>query len=182
MGNYVLTRPSFVGYITTGSSYVLATAASAGQNTTTAASAGVLTLGSIREISFETTAEILKATSTAYQDATVMTARSGVAGTLTIQLEEITSSALMLAWGASGNASALVADMGSSTPTNWAICSYPWYVDGSACSMVATKCNVQPQMTRKVGKEQEILELKFDVLVDVDASAGKKFVRWLGQS
>jgi len=172
MSNYVLTRPSYAGYITTGSGYALATSASA-------MVAPVSSLGSIREVSFEVTAEILEATSTAYNDATVGTAVSGYNGTITLQLEEVTSSAMMLLFGTTGSAAVLTNDASATTPTNYAIVTHPWYIDGSASTMIATKCNIVPGSTRKVGKEQEILEVKFKVMVDVDASAGKKFIRYL---
>lgn len=172
MSNYVLTRPSFAGYITTASGYDLATSASA-------LTTPVKTLGSVREVVFEVTGETLTATSTNYNDAVVKTARSAIAGTLTLQLEEVTSSAHLLLWGITGSAAAWTADMSATTPTDYTIVTHPWYIDGSASTMILTKCNAQPNSTRRIGKEQEILEVKFDVMVDVDASAGKKFVRWL---
>ncbi len=181
MSNYVLTRPSFVGYCTSSMSYAL-TSGNVTGSTAALSSSAVNSLGSVRELTFETTAEILKATSNAYNDATVAAARGSVAGTMTVQLEEITSSAMMLIWGASGNSSAFSMDMAASTITYYGFTSGPWYIDGSAFALALTKCVINPTATRKVGKEQEILELKFDVLVDVDASAGKKFARFLGQS
>ena len=69
--------------------------------------------------------------------------------------------------------------MSATTATNYAIVTHPWYIDGSASTMILTKCNAQPDSMRKIGKEQEILEVKFSVLVDVDASAGKKFIRYM---
>jgi len=174
MSNYVLTRPSFVGYISTASSYVLATSASA-----MASGAGVNSLGSVREISLEIEGENLTATSTNYNDAIVAVSRASVAGTLTVQLEEITSSAMKLLWDYTQSSATLgYSDMSGGTPTNYGISSHPWYIDGSAHTMLLTKCVARPNSARRIGREQEILEVQFDVMVDVDASAGKKFVRF----
>lgn len=172
MANYVLTRPSFAGYITTASGYDLATSASA-------LTTPVKTLGSVREVALEVSGEVLTATSTNYNDAVVAASKGSVTGTLTLQCEEITSSALMLLWGISGSAAAWSADMSGGAPTYYSVVTHPWYIDGSASTLILTKCMADPASTRKIGKEQEILELKFQVLVDVDASAGKKFLRWL---
>lgn len=173
MSNYVLTRPSFVGHVSQSSGYDLATSASA-------MASPVVSLGSCREISLEVDGELLQATSTNYNDAVVAVSKAGVTGTLTVQLEEITSSAMALLWGYVQTSATLgTVDMSGGTPTYKCITSHPWYIDGSAHTLVLSKCLANPQSARRIGREQEILEVQFQVLVDVDASAGKKFGRFL---
>jgi hypothetical protein len=173
MANYVLTRPSFVGYVSQSSGYALATSASA-------LVTPVASLGSCREISLEIDGELLTATSTNYNDAVVAVSKAGVTGTLTVQLEEITSSAQKLLWDYVQTSATLgTVDMSGGVPTAYAITSHPWYIDGSAHTLVLSKCVASPQSARRSGREQEILEVQFTVMVDVDASAGKKFARFL---
>ena len=173
MSNYSLTRPTQVGYCTTTSGYTSATSASA--------IAGVSDLGSCREISFEITSETLTATSSKNNDAVVATSVAGYQGTLTMVLEEMTSSAMALAWGLSGSATNLFFDASATTPTNYTIVSSKWYIDGSASTLLLYKCNLIPGSVRKLSREQELLEVKFNVLVDPDASAGKRFFAFLQQ-
>jgi hypothetical protein len=165
MSNYVIKRPEYVGYFTTASSYIYASGMSASAITDSN------DLGSCREVTFELSSEVLKATSTNYNDAVVETLLSGYEGTLTILLEEITSSAMMLGYGLSGSAALWNITGSSSTPTNYAIVVEPFMIDGSANTAIFTKCNMTQPPTRKLSRDQELLELKFSVMVDVSASA-----------
>lgn len=175
MANYSIQRPEFIGYMTTSSGYVYASGMSASAITDSN------DLGSCREITFETSVETLKATSTNYNDAVVATALSGFGGTLTVVLEEMTSSAHYVIWGGSATTGEYKITGSATTPVAYTMVAEPFNIDGSPYTAVFTKCHVQPGSVRKLGKEQELLEVKFDVLVDVDASAGKEFVRFIKQ-
>ena len=176
MSNYVIARPEYVGYLPTGSGYIYASGMSASAITDSN------DLGSCREISFEMASEVLKATSTNYNDATVETRLSGAEGTLTILLEEITSCGMELGYNVTGSAAFMTITGSSTTPTNYAIVCEPWYIDGSAYTAVFTKCQMTSPPTRKLSRDQELLELKFSVLVDTAASAqGREMVAFIQQ-
>ena len=175
MANYVIQRPEYVAYMTTASGYVYASGMSASAITDSK------TLGSCREITFEMTSEVLKATSTNYNDAVVGTLLSGYEGTLTLLLEEVTSSAMMLGYDMSANGTSYEITASATVPTNYCIIAEPFKIDGTSCTGIFTKCNIAAPPVRKLSRDQELLELKFTVLVDVDASAGKEFVRFIAQ-
>lgn len=170
MSNFSLTRPTCVGWMTTASAYTLTT------NTSALTTASANTLGSCREITFTIAGETLKATSSKNADAIVATAYAGMAGTITMVLEEMTSSALKLAWLMT-NSGNLFTDGNASAPTDYGIYSVYWPVDGSSRGLMCYKCNIVPGSARKLGRDQELLELSFDVLADPSASAGKQ---WFG--
>lgn len=171
MSNFSLTRPTQVRLCNSSAAYAVATSASAQAIGTD--------LGSCREISFEITSETLKATSSKNADAVVATAYAGIAGTVTMVLEEMTSSAMKAAWLMTGSAAYLYSDASATTPTDYGIVSWNWPIDGSTSTsgytLICYRCNVQPGSARKLGRDQELLELKFDVLVDPSASATKQF-------
>ena len=175
MANYVIARPEYVGYMTTASSYVYASGMSASAITDSN------DLGSCREVTFEMNAETLKATSTNFNDAVVATRLSGYEGTLTVLLEEITSSAMLLGYDMSANGTSFEITASATTPTSYGLIVEPFYIDGSACTGIFTKCNIAQPPVRRLSRDQELLELRFNVLVDVDASAGKEFVRFIQQ-
>ena len=176
MSNYVLQRPETVAYMTSASSYSYSAAMSA------SALADAKSLGSCREATFEMTAEQLRATSTTYNDAVVATALTGYEGTLTLLLEEITTSAMLLGYDMSANGSSYEITASLTVPINYALIVEPWPIDGINTVGIFTKCNLASPPTRKLSRDQELLELKFAVLVDTDASAGKQFVRFLQEA
>jgi len=167
MSNFSLTRPTGVRLCSTASAYLAVSSASA---KTLGAD-----LGSCREFSFEITGETLKATSSKNADAVVATAYAGMAGTITMVLEEMTSSAMAAAWLMTGSASYLYTDGSATAPTDYGVVAYNWPIDGSSTVGVFFKCNIQPGSVRKLGRDQELLEVKFDVLVDPSASATKQW-------
>jgi hypothetical protein len=174
MSNYVLQRPTGVRLCTTASGYEQVTSASA-------VVAGA-DLGSIRSVVFEATSEMLTATSTKAADAVVATSVTNYQGTLTIELEEITSSAMALLYGmtASGaNGSAFYTNGSASTLTNYCLIPYYWPIDGVNYAGLFYKCNIAPGSTRRLGKEQEILVIKATVLCDTDASATKGWFKFI---
>ncbi len=176
MSNYVIARPEYCGYMTTASSYIYASGMSASAITDSN------DLGSCREISFELSADVVKATSTNYNDAVVATRLSGYEGTLTVVLEEITSSAMELGYNITGSAALWNITASSTTPTDYAIVAEPFYIDGSACTAIFTKCNIIAPPTRRLSRDQELIELKFSVLVDTTASAaGREMVTFIQQ-
>jgi len=170
MSNFSLTRPTGVRIGTTASAYIVA-------GTTASAITLGSDMGSCREISFEIAGETLKATSSKNADATVATAYAGMAGTITMVLEEMTSSAMAASWMMSGSGQYLYSDGSATTPTNYGIAAYYWPIDGSSTCGLFYKCNIVPGSMRKLGRDQELLEVKFDVLVDPSASATKQ---WFG--
>src|SRR5512133_3100953 len=151
--NYVIQRPEYVGYLTTASSYVYASGMSASAITDSN------DLGSCREITLELSSEVLKATSTNYNDATVATRKAGYEGTLTLLLEEITSSAMELGYDLTGSAAFFAVTASATTPTDYAIVFEPLMIDGSAYTCICTKCHVASSPTRKLSRDQELLEL-----------------------
>lgn len=169
MGNYVIQRPESVGFMTTASAYALGTSASA-----LSASSGFRDLGSVREFSFVESTETLYATSTMYNDANVASLRSGWTGEITILAEEITASATALAVGLTASGTNYYNDHTSTTPTDIAIIAEPFYIDGSAYTLVITKAHFGQGAEWKMAKEQRLLEIKGTAMVDTDASAGKK--------
>lgn len=173
MSNFNLVRPQFVGLVSTASAYSCST------YTLAMTTGSAATLGSIREINFELSADTLKATSSKSNDATVATSVASVAGTITVTLEEITSSAHKYLFDMSASGANLYSDGAGGVPTDYACISYPWNIDGSANCLVAYACNIEPGSVRKLGKEQELLELKLNVLVRPDASASKRFFGFL---
>ena len=180
MANYVIQRPESVGYwSTTASAYSVMTSASALDACGTAS--GFCSLGSVREFTFETTSETLYATATVLNDAKVASLTSGYEGTITMLCEEITSSAMKLAMGNTASGTDYWNDASATSPTNYTIVAGPFWIDGSAYTLVATKCHIMPGAVRKLSKEQELIEIKASVLVDPDASGHKQWFRLLKQ-
>ena len=175
MSNYVIQRPEYAGYMTSVSAHAY------GSGTSASAITDSNDLGSTREATFTMTSEVLTATSTNYNDAVVEVRQAGYAGELTLLLEEITSSAMKIGYTGSADGEVFEINASATTPTKYGIVVEPFYIDGNPYTAVFGTCVMTAPPERKLSRDQELLELKFQVLVNTSADAGKQFVRFIKQ-